>query len=162
MRAPTARWGSGFSLVELLVVVAIMAVLASIGLPLAELSHRRSQEEDLRRSLREIRTAIDNYKRMVDLGRIARPVGGSGYPPSLEVLVEGAPDAQSPRQERLYFLRRLPRDPFAPTSIESASDTWGLRSYNSPPDDPQPGRDVFDVYSKATGKALDGSGYRSW
>lgn len=159
-RGPSAA--TGFSLIELLVVVAIMSVLASIGLPVAELSHRRAQEEDLRRSLREIRTAIDSYKRMVDLGRIARPVGGAGYPPSLETLVEGAIDAQSPRQERIYFLRRLPRDPFASASIEDAARTWGLRSYDSPPHDPQPGRDVYDVYSKSSGTGLDGSAYRSW
>ncbi len=152
----------GFTLVELLVVVAIMAVLASIGLPLAELSKRRGQEEELRRSLREIRTAIDQYKRMVDQGRIAKDALGSGYPPTLEVLVEGAQDAQSPRQARIYFLRRLPRDPMAPESVSSAAETWGLRSYESPPNDPRPGRDVFDVYSKAEGSGLDGTPYRKW
>lgn len=152
----------GFSLVELLVVIAIMSVLASIGLPLAELAHRRTQEEELRRSLREIRTAIDGYKRLVDAGRIARPAGSSGYPPSLDVLVDGAIDAQSPQQTRLYFLRRLPRDPLAPDTVTSAAETWGLRSYDSPPDDPRPGRDVFDVYSRVPGTGLDGSPYRKW
>lgn len=159
-REPKAA--SGFTLVELLVVVAIMAVLASIGFPLAELSKRRAQEEDLRRSLREIRTAIDSYKRMVDTGRIAKDVLSPGYPPSLDVLVDGAPDAQSPKQARIYFLRRLPRDPMAPESITTAADTWGLRSYESPPDDPRPGRDVFDVYSKAEGNGLDGTPYKKW
>lgn len=147
---------------ELLVVVAIMSVLASIGLPLAELSHRRAREEELRRSLREIRSALDAYKRMVDSGLIARPVGGSGYPPNLQVLVEGEVNAQTPQAAKLYFLRRLPRDPFAPDSVERAADTWGLRSYESPPEDPRPGRDVFDVYSKAPGKGLDGREYRQW
>lgn len=147
---------------ELLVVVAIMSVLATIGFPLAELSNRRAKEEELRRSLREIRTAIDNYKRLVDTGRIVRDVAGSGYPPSLDVLVEGAVDAQSPKQAPLYFLRKLPRDPFAPESITSAAQTWGLRSYESPPDDPKPGRDVFDVYSMTVGSGLDGLPYRRW
>jgi len=156
------RTGRGFSLIELLVVIAIMAVLAGIGMPLAELSHRRTQEEDLRRSLREIRTAIDGYKRMVDAGRIARPAGSSGYPPSLEVLVEGAVDAQSPQQTRLFFLRRLPRDPFAPDTVASPAETWGLRSYESPPNDPKPGQDVYDVYSKSPGTGLDGLAYRTW
>src|SRR5258706_6997753 len=137
----------GFSLVELLVVIAIMSILASIGLPLAELSHKRAQEEELRRSLREIRSALDAYKRLVDIGRIARAADASGYPPRLQVLVEGVPDAQSPQGTMLYFLRKLPRDPFAPDATVEAADTWALRSYASSADDPQPGRDVFDVHS---------------
>lgn len=152
----------GFTLVELLVVVAIMALLASIGFPLAELAKRRGQEEELRRSLREIRTAIDSYKRMVDSGRIAKDALSSGYPPSLDVLVDGVQDAQAPKQTRIYFLRRLPRDPFAPESVSAAADTWGLRSYESPPEDPRPGKDVFDVYSRADGQGLDGKPYRQW
>jgi len=152
----------GFSLIELLVVVAIMSVLASIGFPLAELSHRRMQEEELRRSLREIRSALDAYKRMSDAGLIARPAGGSGYPPNLQVLVDGEINAQTPQAEKLYFLRRIPRDPLAPDSVQNAADTWTLRSYDSPPDDPRPGKDVYDVYSKAEGKGLDGRAYRQW
>jgi general secretion pathway protein G len=156
---PTAR---GFSLVELLVVVAIMSVLAGIGLPLAELAHRRTQEDELRRALREIRSALDAYKKMVDAGLIARPAGGSGYPPNLQVLAEGEVNAQTPQASRLYFLRKLPRDPMAPNDIKEAVDTWSLRSYDSPPSDPAPGRDVFDVHSKATGVGLNGIPYREW
>lgn len=151
----------GFSLIELLVVIAIMSILASIAMPLAELSHRRAREEELRRALREIRSALDAYKRMVDAGLIARPAGGSGYPPSLQVLVDGAVNAQTPQGSKLYFLRRIPRDPFA-GDASNAADTWGLRSYESPPDDPRAGRDVFDVYSRASGKGLDGRPYRQW
>ena len=161
MRAFASRQGA-FSLVELLAVIAILSILASIGLPLAELSHRRSQEEELRRALREIRSALDAYKRMVDAGLIARPAGGSGYPPTLQVLVDGEVNAQTPQASRLYFLRRIPRDPLAPDTVADAAQTWGLRSYESPPDDPQPGRDVFDVYSKVTGVGLDGRPYRQW
>lgn len=162
----TTRAGSrssrGFSLIELLVVVGILSILASIGFPLAELSHRRAQEEQLRSALREIRTALDAYKHMVEVGLIARPAGGSGYPPSLHVLVDGETNAQTPQASKLYFLRHLPRDPFAPEAITDAADTWGLRSYDSPPDDPKPGRDVFDVYSNVAGKGLDGRPYRQW
>lgn len=147
---------------ELLVVVAIMSILAAIAFPLAELSHRRAQEEELRRSLREIRSALDAYKRMVDAGLIARPSGGSGYPPSLQVLVNGETNAQTPQASKLYFLRRIPRDPLAPDAVIDAAATWGLRSYDSPPDDPRPGRDVYDVYSKAQGSGLDGRPYRQW
>lgn len=151
----------GFSLVELLAVVAIMSILATIGLPLMELSQRRTQEEDLRRSLREIRTALDQYKRLVDTGRIAQPAGGSGYPPNLEVLVDGVDDAQSPKAAKLYLMRRLPRDPLAPAD-QPAARTWALRSYASPPDDPQPGVDVFDVRSMSTAVGLNGVPYAQW
>lgn len=151
----------GFSLVELLVVVAIMSLLASIAFPFAELAKRRGQEEDLRRALREIRTAIDEYKRLVDTGRIARAAGASGYPPSLELLVDGVQDAQAPAQVRIYLLRRLPRDPFADPDVPAAQ-TWGLRSYASSAEEPRAGADVFDVYSKAAGNGLDGTPYRQW
>ena len=153
---------SGFSLVELLCVVAIMAVLASIALPLAELSQQRSKEEELRRSLREIRSALDAYKRLVDEGHVPRSLDGSGYPARLELLIEGVVDAKSPQGRKLYLLRRLPRDPFAPKNVAAAADTWGLRSYASPPDDPQPGKDVFDVHSRSGGVGLDGIAYRIW
>jgi general secretion pathway protein G len=149
-------------LIELVVVLAIMALLASIGFPLAELAHRRNQEEELHRSLLEIRHGLDAYKQLVDQGHIGNPTGGSGYPPSLDALVKGVPDLQSPKPRLIFVMRRLPRDPFAPVSIAAASDTWGLRSYASPPDDPKPGSDVFDVYSLAPGKGLDGTLYREW
>jgi len=152
----------GFSLVELLVVLAIMSLLASIAMPLVELEHRRGREEELRRSLREIRGALDTYKRLVDAGRVVRPVGGSGYPSRLDILAEGVTDAQAPQGTRIYLLRRLPRDPFASEAVTGAADTWGLRSYASPPQDPQPGADVFDVYSKSSGTGLNGVPYRLW
>lgn len=157
-----ARPRRGFSLIELLVVIAIMGILASIGMPLAELSHQRAREEELRRSLREIRTAIDVYKRLVDLGSIQRSADGSGYPPSLEVLVQGVIDAKSPKGSKLYLLRALPRDPFATPELASAAEGWSLRSYASPPEDPQPGKDVFDVHSRAVGTGLNGIPYREW
>lgn len=160
--ARPTRAARGFSLIELLVVVAIMGVLASIGLPLAELSHQRSKEEELRRSLREIRSALDAYKRLADQGSIQRAADASGYPPNLEVLVEGVPDARSPKGTRIYLLRSLPRDPFAPASISSSAQTWELRSYASPPTDPKAGADVFDVHSRASGNGLNGLAYREW
>jgi general secretion pathway protein G len=162
MERTSASRTRGFTLVELLVVIAIMAVLASIGLPLAELSHRRTQEEDLRRSLREIRSAIDAYKRLVDQGSVQRAADASGYPPRLEALVEGVPDAKSVQGTRIYLLRQLPRDPLAPRDASPAAETWSLRSYASSSDDPQPGKDVYDVHSKATGIGLNGIPYREW
>lgn len=161
--ATTRRFhAGGFSLIELLVVVSIISVLAMIGLPLSELAHKRAQEEELRQSLRELRSALDAYKSAVDTGHIARAVGASGYPPNLDALVDGVPDVQSPRNARLFFLRRLPRDPFAPSDIANASDTWGLRSYDSSAQAPKEGKDVYDVYSKSSEIGMSGVPYRQW
>jgi general secretion pathway protein G len=152
----------GFTLIELLVTVAIVAVLASIAVPLSELNRQRDREHDLRRALREMRDAIDAYKRAADEGRIERRADEAGYPPSLAALVEGVPDAKSPRGGRLYFLRRVPRDPLHPDAETPPEKTWGLRAYESPPDDPRPGTDVFDVHSLSTRTGLNGIPYREW
>lgn len=156
------RQARGFTLIELLVTVAIVSLLATMALPMAELTARRSRESELRIALREIRAAIDAYKRAHDDGRITRLVGASGYPPSLEVLVSGVDDARSPDRRRIVFLRRLPRDPLSTDPNASPERTWGLRSHDSPHDDPRPGRDVFDVYSLAPGQGLNGRPYREW
>lgn len=153
---------AGFTLVELLVVLTITAVLAMIGLPLAEVTHRRQNEEDLRAALREIRGALDAFKRASDEGRIERIAGGSGYPPRLEVLVDGVVDQKDPERRRLYFLRRMPRDPFALDAAVSPAATWGLRSYASEHDEPRAGDDVYDIYSMSDQAGLNGIAYRRW
>ncbi|MBL8480927.1 MAG: type II secretion system protein [Rhodocyclaceae bacterium] len=152
----------GFTLIEIVVVVAIVAILASAALPLAELVNTRAKEEELRRGLRDIRAAIDAYKRAYDEGRMLARVGASGYPPDLEVLVQGVEDVKSPARRRIYFLRRLPRDPFYPDSQRAAADTWGKRAYASPPDDPSEGDDVYDVYSLSPRRGINGVPYRQW
>ncbi|HOY34441.1 MAG TPA: type II secretion system protein [Piscinibacter sp.] len=152
----------GFTLIELVVTLALLGVLAMLAAPLAETAVQRSREQALRASLREIRDAIDSYRAAALQGRIVRNLGESGYPPSLAVLVSGVADAQDPKGGRLYFLRRLPRDPFFADARADAQATWGLRSYASPPDEPRDGDDVYDVYSTATGIALDGTPYREW
>ena len=152
----------GFTLIELVVTLALLGVLALLAAPMAESAVLRSREQALRESLREIRTAIDQYHLAVEQGRIARRLGDSGYPPSLDVLVTGVPNAQDPKGGQLYFLRRLPRDPFHPDPQASPAATWGLRSYASPPDDPREGDDVFDVHSLSDGVGLDGVAYRQW
>jgi len=144
----------GFTLIELVIAVAIVAILASAALPLNELVVQRAKEQDLRRALREIRTAIDAYKQASDDGRIVKRVGESGFPKRLEELVEGIEDQKSPKRERMYFLRRLPLDPFG--------EPWGKRSYASPPEDPREGDDVFDVFTLAPGKGINGRLYREW
>ena len=156
------RRHSGFTLVEVLIAVAIVAALASIALPLAELQVQRQRERDLRQALREVREAIDAYKRAYDEGRIERSVDKSGFPPTLLALVEGVTDAKSPKSAKLYFLRRVPRDPFATDPQAPAHETWGLRSSTSPPDDPRSGADVFDVYTLKPGAGMNGVPYKQW
>jgi general secretion pathway protein G len=145
----------GFTLIELLITVAILALLASMAMPLAEVTVQRGKEADLRRSLREVREAIDAYKRASDDGAIEKAADKSGYPPSLAALVEGAVDKRDPKGGRIYFLRRVPADPVS-------GQDWVLRSYASPHDSPQPGKDVFDVFSRSEQVGLNGIAYREW
>jgi len=152
----------GFTLIELVVTVAIIAVLASAVLPLSELVQQRAKEQDLRRALREIRAAIDAYKQASDEGRMVKRVGESGFPKRLEDLLEGVEDQKSPKREKMYFLRRIPRDPLAVDPSQAPADTWGKRAYSSPPDDPKDGEDVFDVFTLAAGKGINGRPYREW
>lgn len=152
----------GFTLIELVVTVAIISILAMAVVPLGELSVRRSKERELRQALWTIRDALDAYKKATDQGRIARRVDGSGYPPSLRDLVNGVPDALSPDGARIYLLRRLPRDPFHAEASDPAEATWGQRSYASPPDQPAEGEDVFDVYSRSQDVGLNGIAYKGW
>jgi general secretion pathway protein G len=151
----------GFTLIELIITVAILAILASAVLPLSQIAVQRGKEQELRTALREIRSALDAYKQAVDEGRVMSKADASDYPPALEVLVSGVEDAKSPEKRVIYFLRRLPRDPFAPEHLR-AEETWGKRAYASPPDNPQEGDDVFDVYSRSPGVGLNGVAYREW
>jgi general secretion pathway protein G len=152
----------GFTLVELLVTLTILGVLASVALPLNELVVQRAKEQELRRSLREIRDAIDAYKQAFDDGRITRRVGDSGYPKRLEDLIAGVEDPTSAKKERIYFLRRIPRDPFATDASLSPAATWAKRSYRSPPEEPREGDDVFDVFSRSSAVGINGRPLNEW
>jgi general secretion pathway protein G len=147
---------AGVTLIELIVAMGILTILVSGILPLSYMTYKRSQEIELRQNLRVIRNAIDAYKEMVDEGRIALELDGTGYPPNLEILVEGAA-SNDPDPIKIKFLRRVPEDPM------TESGEWGLRSYADPPDSEiWGGQDVYDVYSQSEEQALDGSYYREW
>jgi general secretion pathway protein G len=152
--------GRGFTFIELLVVTSIILVLAGAVMPLARITIQREREIELRRALREIRTAIDKYKDAVDQGQIGgtdNQLGNEGYPPDLETLVEGVNAAGDASGRKLKFLRRIPVDPM------TRSTEWGLRSYQDAPDARSwGGKNVFDVYSRSEGTALDGTKYRDW
>ena len=152
----------GFTIIEMVITVAIIGLLASVAVPLVELTVQRGKEQDLRHALRQIRGAIDDYKRAVDKGQVARAADATGYPPSLDVLVDGVINATDPKKRRIYFLRRLPRDPFHDDPGVPASGTWGLRSYESSAQSPSEGKDVFDVYSMSPGTGINGVPYRQW
>ena len=136
--------------------------MATIALPLAEVSATRTKETDLRRALTQIRDALDAYKKAADEGRIQRSPDQSGYPPTLAALAEGVTDAKSSSGAKIYFLRRIPRDPLNADAAAPAERTWGLRSYESPAAEPKAGKDVFDVYSLSQRNGLNGIPYKDW
>lgn len=151
---------NGYSFVELIVVSALLAILASAAVPLATVTMQRQREIELRRNLRELRTAIDRYKDAVDLGTVVvqdRDLDAAGYPPDLETLVAGEELAGNEPGRILRFLRRVPLDPM------TRSREWGLRAYQDEPDARRwGGGNVYDVYSRSDGVALDGTRYRDW
>jgi general secretion pathway protein G len=153
----------GFTIIELVITVAIISLLATAAVPSARLLYQRQRESELRVALRTIRGAIDAYKLASDGGRIKRKLDKTGYPPDLPSLVDGVDDDGAAKEGvKIYFLRRLPRDPFWPDATTPAAETWGLRSYASPPDDPQAGDDVYDVYSSSSRTGLNGVPYHDW
>jgi general secretion pathway protein G len=150
----------GFTFIELMITLSILATLAMVAAPMAQVAVQRDKEHQLRAALIEIREAIDAYKRAADNGRIKLSLGDSGYPAKLEDLVNGVPDQRSPRKQNMYFLRRIPRDPFAPADM--AGGGWSLRSYASAPDNPAEGQDVFDVSSRSGKTGLNGIPLKQW
>jgi general secretion pathway protein G len=156
------RRARGVTLIELVITVAIVGILAAMAMPLKEMVVKRGNERDLRNALREIRGALDAYKRAVDEGKVKHSMGDSGFPRTIDELATGVEDISSPERQKLYFLRRVPRDPMHLDPTLPAAQTWGKRSYASGPDEPREGRDVFDVYSLSAARGLNGVSYRDW
>ncbi|HEY0563312.1 MAG TPA: type II secretion system protein [Methylophilus sp.] len=155
----------GFTLIELIVTVAIVALLASAAMPLLQLSVQRNKEHALRSHLRQMREAIDAYKKAADEGRVKKSADESGYPPTLTVLVDGVEDLKDPNKAKLKFLRRIPADPMQTHDqgdVVNAAEDWGLRSYDSDADRPQAGKDVYDVYSLSPLTGSNGIPYAQW
>jgi general secretion pathway protein G len=154
------RSEQGYTFVEVVVVSAILLILASAVLPLAQVTSQRQREAELHRTLREVRTAIDKFKDAVDSGQIAvseLEPGSEGYPPDLETLVDGVNAANDASGRKLKYLRRVPIDPMT-NSME-----WGLRAYQDKPDSSSwGGHNVYDVYTRSTATGLDGTKYRDW
>ena len=155
------KFHRGFTLLEMMITLAIIATLGLITVPVLKISQQRVKEQELRVALRDIRTAIDTYKKAVDDKQVDQSTD-SGYPTSLEVLVEGVAFSDKNRKGKLYFLRRLPRDPMNPKAELSAAQTWGKRSYASEADSPSEGADVYDVYSLSDRVGLNGVAYATW
>jgi general secretion pathway protein G len=154
----------GFSLIELMICAVILSVLALAVTPLAHWKKQREKETELRLALREIRFALDAYKKAADEGQIPKLATESGYPKSLVDLEASMRASKSPSDEtpRLRFIRKIPRDPMSDAAIVDPSETWGLRSYKSSASEPKAGEDVYDIYSKSGSIGLNGIAYNQW
>lgn len=156
------RCERAFTLIELLVTLAILGVVATLIIPMAQLSMQRTREQELRRALVDIRHALDAFKRASDEGRIVKKSGSSGYPETLRILVDGVIDQRDPKRHKIFFMRRIPRDPMQIDRSMDEEASWSKRCYASEASDPQEGEDVYDVYSSSSVIGLNAVPYRQW
>lgn len=159
----TGGWRSqakGFTLVELLVTLVLLALLVTSASPVVQLNAKREKERELKRALWQIRDAIDDYKSAVDQGLVKKSADSSGYPPNLQILVIGVANSQDPAKKKIRFLRRMPRDPFATDPALSNAQTWRIHGYDGTVDDMA--KDVFDVSSRSTAAGINQQPYSEW
>ncbi|RQZ90451.1 type II secretion system protein [Burkholderia cepacia] len=162
MSAARRRRARGFTLIEMMVALTLLALLATVALPLTDLARRRADETELRRALVVIRSALDAYKAAAGDGRIEHSADASGYPPDLRTLVEGVEDKTSPNGARLYFLRKIPADPMCECDGKAPDEMWETRSYASDPASFSSGEDVFDIRSTNRKEGINGVPYNQW
>ena len=153
---------AGFTLIELLVSLVLLAMLVSAAAPLMQLTAKRTKEQELKRSLWQIRDAIDAYKQASDDGLIKKSADDSGYPESLQQLVIGVENMQDPKKRKIYFMRQIPRDPFSTDPELSAEETWAQRSYRGSFETPETGEDVYDVHSISNEIGINQQPYSEW
>lgn len=153
---------SGFTLIELVVTVLIVAVLASGAMPIVKLTVQRNKETELKQALRQIRDAIDLYKKAADEGKVKKTLDQNGYPPNLEVLEKGVVNQADAKGKIIKFIRKIPRDPMNNDPALKSVDTWAGRCYASDSASPYEGADVYDIHSRSTKKAIDGTIYNTW
>ncbi len=164
MNQRVINYSTGFTLIELVVTVAIVGILASVAMPMLKVTVQRTKESELHNNLRQIREAVDAYKKAADEGHIKKTIEQTGYPPNLEILVEGVVDEKDIKKNKLRFLRKIPKDPMqSPNKSEdNFTKNWGLRSYASEASNPQEGDDVYDVYSLSQQIGINGVPYSQW
>ena len=153
---------SGFTLIELVVTVLIVSILATGAAPIVQVTIQRNKETELKQALRQIREAIDQYKKAVDEGKIKKTLDQSGYPPSLEILEKGVSNQTDLKGSLIKFIRKIPRDPMNDDPDLKPSETWAKRCYASDVDSPMEGADVYDIHSRSSKKAINGSFYTTW
>jgi general secretion pathway protein G len=157
-----AKKHAGFTLIELLVSLVLLAMLISAAAPLMQLTAKRNKEQELKKSLWQIRDAIDAYKQASDDGLIKKSADESGYPESLQQLVIGVENTQDPKKRKIYFMRSIPRDPFSTDAELSAAETWAQRSYRSSFEAPEAGEDVYDIHSLSKEIGINQQPYSEW